>query len=332
MQDPAFNYEIMINDPVRLLILESIKKITSDPVEVRRNSAVIHYSRIPEIVSVICPFGEDQFQIASAAHAFPAISTRMGTIPVHYDTYHNRAIHDMSFDSLAKEIAFQIDKRCLDLMEDSACFRRHCPMEIILDNDTNRRYFLEGYLEDTLFEVISRVIQQSSYPSTFMVTGDAIARMLRHSNHFMDSSITEGPPSRSEGYIRHFGNLGNCTVYSSPLRTNGTTLIGSLSPHSCRQGDRSFDCGFVYAPYLPLSSVPVSIPANAWMEISSLRPRGIESRYGAVVVNPNFYATLHFDVRNSEELLSVPSTKPPYYPKPTKIEYKRKLKVIRSNG
>jgi len=115
-------------------------------------------------------------------------------------------------------------------------------------------------------------------PGNWLVTSPLIASMLESAAKLEGGIATgDGPTNIGRNQIAYRGKfMGRYDLWVDPMYPEDEIMIGY-------KGDNAMDCGYVYAPYIPLQSMPTIT------DPSDFQPRkGILTRYGKAAVGPYY--------------------------------------------
>ena len=140
-----------------------------------------------------------------------------------------------------------------------------------------------GHVYANLLAIIN-FAAQDIYRTTFrgagnwIITSPLMASMLESASK-LEGGISQGdgPTNFGKNSIQYKGKfMGRYDLWVDPMYPEDEIMVGY-------KGDNAMDCGYVYAPYIPLQSLPtVTDPED-------FQPRkGILTRYGKTAVGPYY--------------------------------------------
>lgn len=143
-------------------------------------------------------------------------------------------------------------------------------------------------------------IHKTTYrgPGNFLVTSPVVAAMLESAAK-LEGGIQGGDQSLATNGIQWKGKLANrYDLYVDPLYPEGEILVGYKGSNT--------DCGYVYAPYIPI------MPLDTVINPEDFQPRkGLMTRYGKAAITPSsrWYRVIRIVGDSSSNFIYYPFTK-----------------------
>lgn len=202
------------------------------------------------------------------------------------NAYHNIDAEAELTALLSEQIAMEIDREILRELKRGAAWTLRWDFNG-WKNQGSQKYTEKEWKQTLITRInqISAQIHKSTLRggANFIVISTEVSALFDDLENFMVSNNNIDDDKYNLG-MKRIGTLsGRYTVYVDPYSRAGDILIG-------HKGTSILDTGYIYAPYVPISLTPALVDTNTFTNV-----KGIQTRYGATMVNNAYYGRVKVD-------------------------------------